>query len=97
MNIAILLLNAGRGSGEVARAHAQHLIAAGHSVTFMHPGVGEGVAGAMNRDIELHCDVMPVHEYLPSAAASQKAVSTMNRKRTDLAIAGRRRAELEAF
>jgi len=44
----------------------------------MHPGVGEGVAGAVNRDIALHAATMPVHEFLPAAKANQKAVSTMS-------------------
>ena len=78
MNIAILLLNQGRGSGEVARQHARHLIARGHVVHFIHPRVGEGVAGAVNHDVPLHTEVMPVHEYLPAASANQKAVSTMD-------------------
>ena len=43
MNVAILLLNSGRGSGEVARQHARHLVLKGHRVTFIHPDVGEGV------------------------------------------------------
>ncbi len=78
MNIAILLLNQGRGSGEVARQHARHLIARGHRVHFMHPGVGQGVTGAVNHDLVLHTETMPVHEYLPSASGNQKAVSRMN-------------------
>ncbi len=78
MNIAIQLLNQGRGSGEVARQHARHLVARGHEVHFIHPRVGEGVAGARNHDVVLHTEVMPVHEYLPSASANQKAVSRMS-------------------
>ncbi len=77
MRIAMLLLNQGRGSGEVARNHTRFLIERGHDVHFIHPRVGEGVDGAMNHDVALHTDVMPVHEYLPSASAGQKAVSTM--------------------
>lgn len=78
MRVAIQLLNAGRGSGEVARQHARQLIARGHEVVFLHPGVGDGVAGATNVDIPLPGPVFPVHEYLPSAGADQKAVSTMS-------------------
>jgi len=77
MRIAMLLLNQGRGSGEVARNHTRFLIERGHNVHFIHPRVGEGVDGAVNHDVTLPTDVMPVHEYLPSASAGQKAVSTM--------------------
>jgi len=78
MRIAILLLNSGRGSGEVARAHCRHLVEAHQEVVFMHPGVGAGVAGCTNIDIELHTDILPVHEYLPSAGAKQNPVSSMS-------------------
>lgn len=77
MKIAILLLNKGRGSGAVAREHATSLLENGHEVYFMHPQVGKGVEGAHNIDIILDKDVLPVHEYLPSAKNDQKAVSTM--------------------
>ena len=78
MNIAIVLLNQGRGSGEIARAHATHLSARGHKVWFIHPGIGRGAPGAINVDVELHTATLPVHEYLPSARADQKAVSLMS-------------------
>ena len=78
MKIAIMLLNAGRGSGEVARQHGRQLIARGHDVVFMHPRIGDGVVGATNVDIEISGLVTPVHEYLPSAGPGQKAVSTMS-------------------
>lgn len=77
MRVAILLMNAGRGSGEVARQHVRELLANGCEVIFMHPKVGEGVPGATNLDIELHSPVTPVHEHLPSAGPDQKAVSGM--------------------
>ena len=77
MRIAILLLNSGRGSGEVARAHGRYLVEAGHRVIFMHPKVGAGVPGCRNLDIQLLDEVTPVHEYLPSAGSDQKAVSSM--------------------
>ena len=38
MRIAILMLNRGRGSGEVARAQAARLVARGHDVTMLLPG-----------------------------------------------------------
>lgn len=78
MTVAILLLNAGRGSGEVARRQALYLVEQGHRVHFMHPGVGDGVAGANNVDIALHTDVVPVHEHLPSAGRTQKQVGAMS-------------------
>jgi len=78
MNVAILLLNKGRGSGGVAKEHAEFLISQGHAVYFMHPNVGEGVAGANNIDIIMTENNLPVHEYLPSAKDGQKAVSSMN-------------------
>ncbi len=77
MRIAILLMNRGRGSGEVARQHVQELLREGHEVIFMHPGVGDGVVGAHNIDVPLHGDTTPVHEHLPSAGADQQAVSEM--------------------
>jgi glycosyltransferase involved in cell wall biosynthesis len=77
MRIAIMLLNAGRGSGEVARQHVRQLVALGHAVVFLHPRIGDGVAGADNLDVELPGSVTPVHEYLPSAGPDQKAVSLM--------------------
>ncbi len=81
MRVAILLLNAGRGSGEVARQQARYLAANGHRVFFMHPGIGEGAPGAINRDIELHTPVIPVHEHLPSAGGTQEKVARMSYER----------------
>ncbi len=78
MKIAILLLNRGRGSGVVAKEHAEFLLGQGHDVYFMHPLNEKGVEGAINIDIQLSKDIIPVHEYLPSAASNQKAVSTMS-------------------
>ena len=76
--VAILLLNAGRGSGEVARQQAKYLASKGGEVYFMHPKIGHGAEGAINKDIELHTDVTPVHEHLPSAGETQKQVATMS-------------------
>ncbi len=83
MKIAILLLNAGRGSGEVARQQAKELVARGHEVHFMHPAMKEGAAGAVNLDIELHTATVPVHEYLPSAAGNQEQVARMTFERAE--------------
>ncbi|NNM05371.1 MAG: glycosyltransferase family 4 protein, partial [Gemmatimonadetes bacterium] len=77
IRVAIILLNAGRGSGEVARQHTTQLMARGNEVVFIHPGIGSGVEGAVNVDVQLPGKVTPVHEYLPSAGEGQKAVSTM--------------------
>lgn len=77
MKIAILLLNQGRGSGEVARQHARRLIERGHRVFLLYPGVGDGVPGAENIDIPLPDGQMPVHEYLPAAGERQQVVARM--------------------
>jgi glycosyltransferase involved in cell wall biosynthesis len=77
MRIAILLLNKGRGSGEVARQHTRFLTKQGHQVYFMHPDIGDGVPGAHNIDIHLHSRILPVHEYLPSAGEEQRQVAGM--------------------
>lgn len=61
----------------MAREHARRLIDGGHDAYYIHPQIGEGVPGATNVDVELHTHVVPVHEYLPSASANQKAVSVM--------------------
>jgi glycosyltransferase involved in cell wall biosynthesis len=78
MKIAIILLNRGRGSGVVAKEHVEFLLSQGHVVYFIHPNMGEGVNGAINIDVNLNTEVIPVHEYLPSAKAGQKAVSAMS-------------------
>ena len=73
MKVAIILLNEGRGSGVVAKEHGDFLLSQGHIVHFMHPNVGKGIKGANNKDVFLNKDVIPVHEYLPSAKDTQKA------------------------
>lgn len=77
MRVAILLLNSGRGSGEVARQQARYLASSGCRVYFMHPSIGEGASGAINKDVALHTSVVPVHEHLPSAGGSQEQVAGM--------------------
>lgn len=77
MNIAILLLNKGRGSGEVAREHVRHLLKLGHKVYFLYPGNDGEISGAENINIKLHSEIMPVHEYLPSAGKDQLQVARM--------------------
>ncbi|MFP6900546.1 MAG: glycosyltransferase family 4 protein, partial [Opitutales bacterium] len=75
---AILMLNCGRGSGEVARQQARYLLSQGHQIYFIQPQAGSGLEGAFDREVKLHGDVLPVHEYLPSADKQQKAVATMS-------------------
>ncbi len=77
MNIAIILLNRGRGSGEVARAHVRHLLVMGHKVYFLFAGNNNEIEGAVNIDVKLHSDITPVHEYLPSAGNKQRQVASM--------------------
>jgi len=78
MNIAILLLNKGRGSGEVAREHVRHLLKMGHKIYFLYPGNENEISGAENIDIKLHSKIIPVHEYLPSAGNEQHQVARMS-------------------
>lgn len=78
MRIAILLLNSGRGSGEVARSHALHLTRLGHEVIYVQPRAAGSVEGVTVLDLPLPCEILPVHENLPSAGARQKAVSVMS-------------------
>jgi len=78
MNIAILLLNKGRGSGEVAREHVRHLLKMGHKVYFLYPGNENEIDGANNINIKLHSSIIPVHEYLPSAGDKQHQVARMS-------------------
>ncbi len=78
MTVAILLLNTGRGSGVVAKEHARYLLSEGHVVYYMHPNVGKGVTGALNKEVHLPGNIIPVHEYLPSAKSNQRAVSSMS-------------------
>ena len=47
----------------------------------MHPGIGDGVSGAINMDIELHTAIVPVHEHLPSAGGNQEQVAVMSYER----------------
>lgn len=92
MRVAILLLNSGRGSGEVARRQARYLAANGCRVFFMHPGIGDGAPGALNKDIELHSSVTPVHEHLPSAGRDQEQVAVMSYARAMTYLADYERA-----
>ncbi len=75
MRIGVLMLNRGRGSGEVARDHVAALVGSGHRVCLLHPVVGDGVPGADRRDVRLHAPVVPVHEFLPVAGSEQQPVA----------------------
>lgn len=77
MRIAILLLNEGRGSGEVARHHVRHLVERGHTVYLLYPHIGSGVEGAVNIDVPLPDSTVPVHEHLPSAGENERVVGAM--------------------
>jgi len=57
----------------------------------MCAGLTDCVVGADNIDIELHSDVVPVHEYLPVADTAQRPVPTM-----DGPVAHRYAADYEA-
>jgi hypothetical protein len=57
-----MLLNRGRGSAVVAKEHAEFLLGLGHGVYFLHPNIGDGVNGAINKDVYLVQEVFPVHE-----------------------------------
>ena len=78
MRVAILLLNSGRGSGEVARQQARYLASSGCQFFFMHADIGDGAPGAVNINIELHTAIIPVHEHLPSAGNNQEQVAAMS-------------------
>ena len=65
----------------MARQQARYMAAGGCRVFFMHPGIGEGAPGAINRDVELHTPIIPVHEHLPSAGRTQEQVAGMTYER----------------
>ena len=66
MKIGLVLLNKGGGSGEVVRQYVEHLILSGHKIYFLYPFVKENIIrNAVNVDVKLHSDIIPVHEYLP--------------------------------
>ncbi len=76
----------------MARQQARYLAANGCRVFFMHPGIGEGAPGAINKDIELHTPIVPVHEHLPSAGGNQEQVAVMSYKRAMSYLADYERA-----
>jgi len=78
MRIAIILLNQGRGSGEVARQHARELLRHGHDVAFIHAANTGNVEGVRNVDVLIGDAPLPTHEYLPAGGTDQQAVSAMD-------------------
>lgn len=78
MHIAVMTLNRGRGSGNVARDQVTALLAAGHEVTYMCTLLTEPVMGANNRDVVLQESAVPVHEFLPMSERPQRRVSAMS-------------------
>lgn len=78
MHIAVVMLNVGRGSGQVARQHAQLLMDRGHRVWYVQPGNTGSVRGAVNIDVWLPGTGVPVHEYLPSVGELGRPVSEMS-------------------
>lgn len=94
MNVAVLMLNRGRGSGVVARQHARALLARGHNVTLVYPGAERG--GRFDEvDVELSGSTLPVHEYLPDAPGRQQQVSQMDAATVEAHVADYERALLE--
>jgi glycosyltransferase involved in cell wall biosynthesis len=53
------------------------LLSQGHQIHFIQPQTGSGLEGAIDVEVTLHSEILPVHEYLPSADKKQKAVATM--------------------
>ena len=45
---------------------------------FLYPGNEDEIDGAINVDIKLHTQIIPVHEYLPSAGKEQSQVARMS-------------------
>ena len=76
MNVAVVTLNRGRGSGVVARHQVRALIARGHDAYLVHSGEGSGELPV--REVPLSFEVLPVHEYLPSEHDRQQPVSAMD-------------------
>ncbi len=87
MQVAVVSLNRGRGSGGVARQHIRALRARGHDVTAIHACAPVPMAGIAHREIIPSCGVLPVHEYLPGHPGPQLAVSRMSAEMAESIIA----------
>jgi glycosyltransferase involved in cell wall biosynthesis len=81
MNVAVVTLNRGRGSGVVARHQVRALLARGHDAHLVHSGEGSGELPV--HEVPLSLEVLPVHEYLPSEHDRQQPVSTMDAEMAD--------------
>ena len=79
MQIGVVALNRGRGSGVVARQHMGALVERGHRVTSIHAADPIPTAGVRHHSIESSSGVLPVHEFLPGHPTPQKPVSEMPR------------------
>ena len=78
MNIGIVMLNRGRGSGEVVKQHIDFLLANGNTVyTFFPDNREDSGKNHIHVNIHLHSPTLPVHEYLPRTTA-QKPVYEMS-------------------
>ncbi len=76
MNVAVVTLNRGRGSGVVARHQVRSLRARGHDAYLVHSGAGSGELPFL--EVPLSLEVVPVHEYLPGEHDRQQPVSAMD-------------------
>jgi glycosyltransferase involved in cell wall biosynthesis len=81
MNVAVVTLNRGRGSGVVARHQVSALLARGHDAYLVHAGEASG--DVPFREVPLSLEVLPVHEYLPSETFRQQPVSEMDAEMAD--------------
>jgi glycosyltransferase involved in cell wall biosynthesis len=77
MRVAVVALNKGRGSGQVARHHMRALVGAGHDVTSIHACASAYLPGVDQREVTPADGVLPVHEYLPGHTGPQLATSQM--------------------
>jgi glycosyltransferase involved in cell wall biosynthesis len=78
MQVAVVALNKGRGSGVVARQHIRALRARGHAVVSVHAYEPKRMAGIEHREVVPASGILPVHEYLPGHAGPQLPVSEMS-------------------
>ena len=74
--ILIIAQNRGRGSGNVVKQQASYLTAQNHKVIVMYPGNQCSETKAIDIDIRLHTNIIPVHEYLINEK-NQKPVHSM--------------------
>jgi len=81
MNVAVVTLNRGRGSGVVARHQVRALLDRDHDAYLVHSGEGSGAVPV--REVPLSLEIIPVHEYLPSEHDRQQPVSTMDSEMAD--------------